>query len=279
MIVTSAALAASPNPDEPLNHPVLCWQNVAQAANVSTTTEEVDYPASHLANPSTNLSWMGIVASPAVDEYITVTLAGEEPIDYVAVARHNFGSAGIAASVEVLLSGSSPDDWDEVVAPITPTDDAPLILRFVSQEGSPFPIEALRLRLQPGSEAPEAAVLFVGKSLVFERGVIGDFTPLPMGRIANVVTGRSEMGDFLGRIVTGSHLESSARFAQLTPTWVREYLDPFLAVQHEQPFFFAWQPEDFPSEVGFAWLRGDPRPSFDADGFVAIDFEMSGIVQ
>jgi hypothetical protein len=279
MIITSPALTAAPVDDEDLTFPVLCWGNLVDIENITATTEEDNYPATNLANPSTNLIWRGVADG---DQYLTA-LIGLDLFDYLAVARHNFGTLGILVSVEILVD-DSPEDWDEVIAPQVLPDDAPVIFRFLPQNtDSPGTISGVRLRLQPDPNspavAPEAAVLFVGKSLVFERGMQGTYTPLPFGRTVNVISGRAESGDFLGRIVTGSKSESSATFRGLTPAWVRATLDPFLEAAAEQPFFFAWSPDAFPLETGFAWLDNDPQPGFDLDGYVEIDFQMTGIVE
>lgn len=285
MIITAPELEAAPVEDEDLTFPVMCWQNLVDTDNVTGTTAEEGYPVSNLANPSTNLIWRGTADtdSPFADQYLTVTINGDE-FDSLAIARHNFGTLGILVSVEI-NTDDSPDDWSEVIEPQILPDDSPTIFRFLPQNaGSPTTaVFGVRLRLQGDIdspyEGPELAVLFVGRSLVFERGVQGTYTPLPFGRVANVISGRAESGDFLGRIVTGSKTESSALFRGLTPAWVRANLDPFLEVAHEQPFFFAWSPDTYPLETGYAWLSNDPQPGFDIDGYVEISFEMTGVIQ
>lgn len=274
MIVISQALAMSPVADEPLTNPVIGWHSLVDLATIQTDTEATGFPASNLANPSTNLLWRGTEESPAVDEHITINVSDYlDAIDYVAVARHNWGSAGIIASIEYLDDTQSPAVWVELVAEQMFSDDAPIIFRFTPQA-----LETIRVRLQPGSEAPEAAVVYVGKLLVFQRGVQGDYTPLPFGRSAEIASGVSEGGDFLGRIITGSSAKSDAVFNQLTPAWIRAKLDPFLEVSDEIPFFFAWSPDAYPDEVGFAWLENNAQPAFNIDGYGSVAFNMTGIL-
>lgn len=278
MIVISRALSIAPDAGEPLTHPVLGWQNVATSAILHTDTQEEDNPRTNLLNYSTNLIWRSLIAGEGEEEHITIDLADYlEEVDYIAVARHNFGTAGIVCSVEYIPdTAESPQDWTELVEEQLLADDGPVIFRF-----TPAVYASLRLRLQVSSLQipPEAAVFYVGKLVVFEQGVQGDYTPLPFGRVANVVNGRSERGDFLGRIVVGAHTESQANFANLTPAWVRTHLEPFLEVSAETPFFFAWSPDAYPYEVGFAWLENDPQPAFNIDGYTSIQFNMTGIVE
>ena len=56
------------------NNPVIGWQTRITSGNVTATTAETGYPASNLANPSTELLWRGLVSSPAQDEYLTLAL-------------------------------------------------------------------------------------------------------------------------------------------------------------------------------------------------------------
>lgn len=274
MIVISQALVLSPAADEPLTNPVIGWHNLVTTATLTSDTEADGFPVTNLVNPATNLLWRGETESPAADEHLVVDVSGyTDPIDYLAVARHNFGSAGIIVSVEYLDTEESPPVWTELVEEQMLADDAPVIFRFTPQA-----LESIRLRMQPGSEPPEAAVLYVGKLLVFEQGVQGDYTPLPFGRVTNIVSGVSEAGDFLGRITTGASSQSDARFANLTPAWIRARLDPFLEVSADIPFFFAWSPDAYPEEVGFAWLENNAQPAFNIDGYGSVDLNMTGVL-
>src|SRR5690606_28851750 len=112
--------------------------------------------------------WRGVFGSPATDEYLTATIDSVEPIDYVAVARHNFGSAQIPVSIEGAagFTGSPAVlDWQELVPDVLLPDDGPVLFRF-----EPQPLIAVRIRMQPGNAAPTAAVMYAGKLLVCERG-------------------------------------------------------------------------------------------------------------
>src|SRR5262245_20138824 len=169
-IITDSALTASPTIGEDLRYPVLCWENLVETGNLVATSEIVGYPASNLANPSTNLIWRASLtteSSPTADQYLTVTTSAD--FDYLAIARHNFGTLGLLVSVEVAITGSP--EWNEVIAPQVLPDDAPVIFRFLPQNTGSATATAVRFLIQPTgyTTSPEAAVLFVGKSLVFER--------------------------------------------------------------------------------------------------------------
>ena len=46
-------------------------------------------------------------------------------------------------------------------------------------------------------------------------------------------------------------------------SWYRDNIDPMLTAQPRRPFFFAWDPQNFPREVGYAWLTNNPVPVID----------------
>jgi len=256
------------------NNPLIGWRNRVTTSNISSDTAASGFPVTNLANPSTNLRWTGTVASPAVDEHITLDLQTAEEVDYIAVARHNFGSAGIKVSVEIEDATASPSAWDEVISETLLGDDGPALFRFTPQG-----VTKIRLRLQPGTAAPTAAVVYCGKLLVVQRRIYVGHTPIPFGRVTQVVNGRSEAGHYLGRITTRETTETSVEMQNLTASWYRDNIEPFLKQAQTRPFFFAWRPSDYPREVGYAWLTNDPQPvNQRANGMMQVSLEMTGVV-
>ena len=92
--------------------------------------------------------------------------------------------------------GTLPQSWQELAGPVIPADDAPLLFRF-----SPVALSSIRLRMQPGSSAPTAAVLYTGALTVLQRRIYVGHTPITMGRVAKITNARSESGNFLRREV------------------------------------------------------------------------------
>jgi hypothetical protein len=258
------------------DNPVIGYDNLATASAISTDTAAVGFPASNLGNPATHLRWVGEVSSPAADEHITVVTAtgDNRDVDYIAVARHNFGSARIPVSAEYLDQEANPPAWVELIASVLLPDDGPALFRF-----PPLPYAAIRLRLQPGDAAPTAAVVYAGKLLVLQRRLYVGHTPMPYGRQTKVINARSEAGHFLGRIVLNQVTTTEVKLQNLTPAWYRAFMEPFIRSAVENPFFFAWRPQSYPSEVGFGWLTSDPKPvNARPNGMMSVDLEMSGVV-
>lgn len=253
--------------------PILFWDNVVSETNVYAESDP-DFPPSNVANPSTFLKWKhDLTDSPASAlEYFTIDVSQDSPINYVAIAGHNFASAGIAVGLELASFNSPVGGAESIFVPEVPESDGPIIFVFNSRE-----VEGVNILIDPGAgDAAEMAVVYAGAYTVMEEGIQADHSPLPLSRISDFVNGMSESGQFLGRITLSSQLESSASFANMSKAWIRSELLPFLDFAESNPFFYAWSPLTYPDETAFAWLSSDPVPSFDIDGYGAITLDMQG---
>lgn len=274
MLVISSSLVLSADAP-PAGVPLILWRNIVTTSNIAVDSADADFPVTNLANASTNEEWR---ASAAGAVEIEVTPSSADDIDGVGIARHNFGTAGIAVEVGYYEDGS-PAEWVSLAGPQVPPNDEPLLFWFTAQ-----PVVTLVVRLSAGSAAARAAVLYVGKLLIVERGFdIGpDLTPPRFSRRTEVVSGRAVRGDFLGRVIAAQWIESAKfTFAHLRPDWYRTYFDPFVsAAQQDTPFFFAWSPVAYPNEVSFCWLDADPVPMTNPmTGRKKIELTLAGIVE
>jgi hypothetical protein len=279
MIVISQALSLSPT-SESLATPIFGWDNIVTASTIAATSEDADHPATNLANPSTALRWVAEeegspLGPPAADQYLTVTISQVDDVDYLAVAVHNFGTGQNTVSVEGSTGGSP--EWFELVEESIPANDDPIIFRFTPQS-----LTGIRLRIQTSAATtpttPYAAVLYVGKLLVCERGTSVDHIPINLGRTSNVMTGKSATGNYLGRIVLSEARATTFALKMLRASWYRANMDAFVTASKEDPFFFAWKPQELPGDVGFCAMTNDPQPTRHFDtGTFAISFQMGGV--
>jgi hypothetical protein len=268
LVISSALVLADAADDLSLDHPVIGWHNVVTSSTIVATNEDASYPASNLANPATHLQWR---SDNDGDQYLTITTNEVDPIDYLAVAGHNFFSEEIPTSVEGYIGGV----WTEIVEEVMLPDDGPALYRFDAQS-----LTQIRLKMQVSSDLhlPRAAVLYVGKLLVIERKVYAGHMAITDGIKVNVANGRSESGNFLGRIVLGEGRETTVPVSLISPDWFRTYMRPFLIDGRDLPFFFAWRPETYPREVGFGWLMEDPMPTPDTTShLLAFDLKVGGV--
>lgn len=248
-------------------YPIVGYHNIATPAALSSTTAVEGKPASNLGNPSTNLFWM---ATAIGTEYVYVTNAGDVDIDYMAIERHNL--AGCTVSVEY---ESSPGSYSALVQTFVPTDNAPILIRFVKDNYT-----GLRLKIVSAVSAPYIAVLYCGAILILQRQVYVGHSPGPLSRTSNIANAVSESGNFLGRIVLSQMTGTQVSLNNLTADWYRTYMDPFISAAKEFPFFFAWSPFDYVSEVSYAWITDNPKPSnASPNGMMSINFSMAGVQQ
>lgn len=249
------------------DNPLIGYQNLVTAGNISSTTANASFPVVNLSNPATYLRWKG--TSIVADEYITMALATADLCDYVGIARHNFATAQIPVSLELFIGGI----WTQVVAPFIPPNDGPILMRFTPQS-----IVSARIRLQHNAVVPFAAVVYAGRLLISQRRLYVGHTPLTYGQITKITSGRSENGQFLGRIQISGSSKSTVDLKDMTPDWYRTNMAPFIVAAREIPFFFAWRPLTYPNEVGFAWITNDPQMQNQrSNGMVKVTIEMGGI--
>jgi hypothetical protein len=253
--------------DSPAGTPLIGYQSVISEANVSSLSATAGFPITNIANPATHLYWKGAVVTGS--EAIDVAVNGQT-IDYMAIAGHNLGSAGISFSISDTNSPATT-----LLNSTTVADDKPIIIRLPSGLRT-----TVRLSLAVHDTLPQIAVMYLGQILVLERGIKVDveFIPIVYGRKTNVVNGMSESGNFLGRVVLSESRETKAEFFAFTPTFYRASVDPFIVSAQEDPFFWAWAPSDYPLETGFAWLTTDAQPRVSPDHRrIALTLQMAGL--
>lgn len=252
MIILAPSLIITPSFAYPHTYPVIGWHNQVVFGQVTADSSEAAYPPSNLANPQTSSKWLSAITT---EQLVTVSsLTGLS--NYVGIARHNFGSTGATVSVEAITAEPGAD-WEIVFPGTVPADDAPLMLIF--PEGY---YTGVRIRVVPNGAAPSAAVLYVGKLLQMLCGVQPGFVPLRDAAVPDTIEGLSESGEFLGAIVSSQARSTSASFQAIDAGWYIEHLREFvIAANQGRPFFFAWNPEDHPDDVGYCWRAGIIRPT------------------
>jgi len=248
------------------NNPRIGYHNIITADNISADEEATDEPVRNLANPATYLSWRGTTTN---QQAVSIALVSAEEVNYFAIAKHNLGSTGATVAFEYSTNGS---DWTTVKT-IEPSSDYALIVEFDAVSAQFY-----RLNITPGSAAPAIAVLYVGQILVLQRRIYVGHTPITFGRKTIVSNGRSENGQFLGRVMRREFLQTSVDLKNITPSWYRNYMDPFVQSARTKPFFFAWRPQQYPNEVGFAWLTNDVEVSNQLpNGYMQLSMRLQGV--
>ena len=256
-----------------LNAPVFGWKSVITA--VDAEQEDADYPASNLLNDLTNAKWMSDSTSA---QSLTFDLVTEEPVDYIAIARHNFGSG----KIEISVKRPDPENEGEFLplyGPLLPSHDGVILIRV-----DPIYLSQIVIDLAPDAEAPvapSAAVIYIGKLLEVARGLPPPHTPITRGFRTDIQTNRSMKGDFLGSVMTDEGLGTSIFIDHLNGAWFLAEMMPFIRhAKDRNPFFWAWSPQQHPDDVAFCWCVSDPDvPISEVTELVNVSLSIEGVPQ
>lgn len=257
-----------------LNNPLIGYKNIGTIANIAVTSEDAEGPFINLANPNTSLKW---IAEDNADQTITITNTALGELDYIGIARQNFIEAESTIEIEGYTEIDEFDDpvWIELIAEHMPASDCPIMYRFPKEI-----YLGVRIHITNNVVAPSMAILYCGELLQVERKLYVGHSPLPLNEETDIITGVSENKEYLGRIIAGETNATVASFENISPTWYRSNIKPFAkAAIDDNPFFWAWLPETYPDEVGFAWLIANITPVNQRPnkGMMRFDINMRGI--
>jgi hypothetical protein len=253
------------------DHPIIGWHNIVTPTNISAQFTSPGFPASNMGNPATHLTWKSSTTTPPDYQAVQITTGTVEPLDYVAFARHNLASAAASVSIgyfdaSILFHQLCPET---ILA-----DDGPALFRFPAQSLTNIAIMIIHPVI-----APQISVVYAGKLLVLPRKIYQGLAPINYARVAKVTNGRSEAGQFLGRIVMQEFVKNTIPLSLIDPLYFRNYIADFLVFSKANPFFFAWRPQTYPQEIGYCHMTNDPLPLNEAPhGLVAMQMEMTGVI-
>lgn len=250
------------------DNPRIYYHNVITAASLSALEQSPTEPATNVANPATYLKWRGLTVAA---QYLAITLPSVAAVDYIAIAGHNLGSIRATVTFQSSFDGIT---WNALNFGSMPSDDSVIILEFPEQAARYW-----RISIGPATAAPPAiGAVYLGRKLVMQRGIYVGHTPITLGRSSVVSGGRSESGQFLGRVLRRETLATQVDMHHITPAWYRANMPAFVAAAMVAPFFWAWRPTSYPGEAGFAWATGDVSVSNEmSNGMMQFAFAMQGI--
>jgi len=254
-------LTPLPVPEIQPHHGRIGYRNALTAASFTATSG--DETAAALLTPSTWERWRAASSGEAT---ITATLDETATINYVGLA----GYALVGASVVVQYSADDTSAFTTITT-ITPSDPACCMVQFE-------PVTALRVRLVITSvTTPELAVWYAGEVLELERPTRGGVKPAPLNRQASYSTEFSAGGNILGRVINRSGRGTSISLRNLTDSWYRSQFDPFVQSAQTTPFFYLWDPQNYPNDCIYGVASNDISPT-NQGGIKRIDvaFDVEG---
>lgn len=256
MIVYSAALLSDSNFAKP-QIGYQTWARAMPATSVTVSTETASGPKDAPLRPDTAEYWQAS-AMPATWK---INLGQARDINYVGVAGHQIGSKGATAKVELSLDDSA---YTQLASDAVPTNDTPLM--FI---GSQTTGQYVRLTLT-GSLVPRVASIYVGVTLQMMKMPAGGWRPVPLARKTTLQQTLSRGGQFLGQGFRSHGIESEIGFKNLSAAWIRSgaftNFDAFSRAARGLPYFLAWNPLQYPSEIGYVWTEKDIVPKYSGQG-------------
>lgn len=248
------------------NSPRVCSDDVVHDAELEASEgSAAGAPLELLQNPQTNPGerWQ----SPSTAEQTVTIELGGQAIDYLAIAKHNLN--GMAVQVEYTAPGDSEPTILSGNYQIA--DKQAIIILFRRTQTT-----NLTLRILPQStRQPEIGVLYAGASFGIPHRIYQGVTPITLGKNVRRLNHVADSGHYLGTLILAEWYSFSAEFQHLDAGWVRDVFRPFRERAKLYPFFFAWRPQSYASEVGYAWLTSIPQPQNTGPGnFMSLSMEM-----
>jgi hypothetical protein len=253
----------------PLNHPRVCYQTWTRGITPTVSSTASGFYAGALANSLTNEYWSPS-SSVATIQY---DFGQSRSIDYVAVGAHTLGTTASTVVVAYSIDDITYTDLPDFIA----ADNSAVVILFEAVDA-----RYVRITITYAAAAPVVSVVYAGLSLAMQRAIYGGHSPVTLSRDTTAYSQVSASGQWLGRSTVRRGLKTSASFRHLTAAWCRSYLDPFAKSARNYPYFFGWNPSQFPAEVALCWSNSDITPtnmgirdlmevSFDINGFGATE--------
>lgn len=247
---TAAPAIITPRPADlvappfPLNHAAILWDNVAANGSTRVSDPGIVSGADNLLTPATYTA-----ATYRIYGWIEIVLPSPTMIGAVALGAHSLKGCNIQIQT-------------------SETDGGPLVQRFLGVIGDngarlftwvPSLVTVIRLAVDPADGAPPAkiGVLYAGQVLQMQRPIFRGVEPATLNRVTEYTNNQSEGGQWLGRDITRQGLKTAPTWRNLSAAWVREHFDPFAQSARRLPFFYSWNPQDYPLDAAYCWTTGD----------------------
>lgn len=265
-LILSAAAAGTP-----LTNARICWQVHSRdrgldAAAITVSSETADGPRDAPLRSDTAEYWLAS-ALPATWQ---IDLGAGFAMDYVGVAGHTIGSKACSLKVETSTNNVA---WTIFAAEVSPANDAAILFLDSSRT-----VRYLRLTLAGLGDPARIAVVYIGQALAMTQPVQGPYTPITMARESILKSQMTRGGQFLAQSVRRHGVRGIATIKYLAGAFVRSNVDPFVKSARQYPYFFAWNAQDFPLEVGYCWSAKDIQPRYMGMGdLMEMSWAMDGL--
>ena len=211
-------------------------------------------------------TWWKPTALPAT---LTVDCGSATAADYALVYGHDLATQG--TTLEVRGSTDNFSASNVLVASVTPTTDAPILLHFTAVS-----YRYWRLRIT-GSTMPSLAIAAIGSRMELP-GYLGlDFDPTTRRVVAQ--SNRNADGQPLGKIIEYTEQRRRLTLRRVTWAWLRNtFLPAWRTHLRSAPFVFAWNVAYDASNVTLVVAGDDLATPHQPGQFAEVSFDIVGAV-
>lgn len=221
--------------------PLISWVNVLRDATLTVSDETVDGVGLNAVDGLTYDYWV-----PSAAANIEFQLPSPAEVQCFGVAAHTLASSAVTIWLEY-WNGSA---WVEISRPYVSYIDVTIFDYF----DEPVTSDLFRVNV---SGPVAIGVLWVGPALQMERDIYQGHTPVTLAERNEQRSNQTETGEWRGVVQTIQGAELNASFQNLSASWVRSELAPFVTnVNEGDTFFWAWYVDKFPNEVAYCWNSG-----------------------
>lgn len=269
-VIFNNSFLLSESLDQPARHPRIGYHTWTLDGNVNpgdvtVSTEADDFPGDAPLRPNTYERWKP-TALPATWE---IDLGENRTFNYFCIGAHTLGSNACTIKVEYQ---DPSDTWVEFGTETMLSKD-----RAVMMLDDEVETDTVRLTVSGSGDMPQIGVIYFGNVLAMSRPIYAGHNPITLNRETRLKSSKSRGGQFLGQNFRRSGLVSSVQFQHLEPDWYRDNFDPFAKAARNRPFFFAWRPTTYPTEVAYCWTPDDMQPQNDGQpNFMSVSFNLRG---
>lgn len=164
--------------------------------------------------------------------------------------------------VEVTVSYSQDAITYTTIHTGTITQDGTTLFVFSESVSAGF----WRIEFVTGSDSDcKIRNLSLGKSLEFERCIMGQFAPSPYNRVSNLLSSGSGEAQHLSKRFNYEGFETDISVPMMSKSWARADFQEFVNHAVRSAYFFSWNPETYPSEAIYGWTDEDIGISYTGD--------------
>lgn len=269
-ISNSIYLAGTPsNGDINENNPILGYHSILTPDDFSSSYAAQGGENINMWSPDTASMWIGENYGndepETLTQFVYLKNPNNETVNYIGIARHNFGSQGLSYKIQYTNDGRVT--WNDITDFRLPSSDDSILIYFDDNSAGEFRIFISFYGLS--MPAPRIAHVKLGIALVLQRRIYVGHMPATLAKNVKKTTHGSESGQYLGQVVHRSYYQTSLSQENNSPAFVRENIVPFInhvnghtVTENTAPatFFFAWRPSDYPDEVIYGWTGDNIQP-------------------